>query len=134
MTDTPVTVPASHTDLLERPLFAHLATVRPDGSPQTQVMWFVWEGKRIRMTHTKTRQKYRNFQSEPRVALSIADPENPYRFLEIRGTVEKIEDDDAEASFYQSLQKRYGRSYVIPDAPVRVIVTIRPDKVVVHDN
>ena len=115
-------------------MFAHLATVRPDGSPQTQVMWFVWDGKRIRMTHTKTRQKYRNFQSEPRVALSIADPENPYRFLEIRGTVEKIEDDDAEALFYQSLQKRYGRSYVIPDAPVRVIVTIRPDKVVVHDN
>ena len=91
-------------------MFAHLATVRPDGSPQTQVMWFVWDGERIRMTHTKTRQKYRNFQREPRVALSIADPENPYRFLEIRGTVERIDDDDAEASFYQSLQKRYGRT------------------------
>ena len=65
------------------------------------------------MTHTKTRQKYRNFQREPRVALSIADPANPYRFLEVRGTVEKIDDDDAEASFYQSLQRRYGRSYPI---------------------
>ena len=113
-------------------MFAHLATVRPDGSPQTQVMWFVWDGERIRMTHTKTRQKYRNFQTEPRVALSIAEPDNPYRFLEVRGSVETIEDDDAVASFYQALQQRYGQSYPIPDAAVRVIVTIRPEKVIAH--
>ena len=113
-------------------MFAHLATVRPDGSPQTQVMWFVWDGERVRMTHTKARQKYRNLQREPRVALSIADPEDPYRFLEIRGTVESIEDDDAQASFYQSLQQRYGRSFPLTDAPVRVIVTIRPEKFVPH--
>ncbi len=128
----PNEVPDSHVDLLDRPMFAHLATVRPDGAPQTQVMWFVWDGERIRMTHTKTRQKYRNFQREPRVALSIADPDNPYRFLEIRGTIETIEDDDAEASFYQSLQQRYGRIYPISDADVRVILTIRPDKVIAH--
>jgi PPOX class probable F420-dependent enzyme len=122
-----VNLPETHRDLLERPLFAHLATVRPDGSPQSSVMWFDWDGTRIRMTHTKTRQKFRNFAAEPRVALSIADPEDEYRFLEVRGVVEKIEDDDAEASFYKSLQHRYGMDYPIPDAPVRVIVTIRPD-------
>ena len=127
-----VVVPESHVDLLDRPTFAHLATVRPDGAPQTQVMWFAWDGERLRMTHTKTRQKYRNLQREPRVALSIAEPENPYRFLEIRGSVEKIEDDDAEASFYRSLQQRYGQSYPIPDAAVRVIVTIRPEKFIPH--
>jgi PPOX class probable F420-dependent enzyme len=121
-----VEVPESHLDLLERPGFAHLATVRPDGSPQTQVMWFVWDGERIRMTHTKTRQKYRNIEHEPRVALSIADPDDQYRFIEIRGVVEKIEDDDAEAGFYKSLQTRYGMDYAIPDAAVRVILTIRP--------
>jgi PPOX class probable F420-dependent enzyme len=125
-------VPDSHTDLLERPLFAHLATVRPDGSPQTQVMWFRWTGDRVQMTHTKTRQKYRNLQNEPRLALSIADPDNPYRFLEIRGVVESIADDDAQASFYRGLQERYGRSYTITDADVRVILTIRPEKVVAH--
>jgi PPOX class probable F420-dependent enzyme len=127
-----VEVPESHVDLLDRPTFAHLATVRPDGAPQTQVMWFEWDGQRLRMTHTKTRQKYQNLQREPRVALSIAEPENPYRFLEIRGSVEKIEDDDAEASFYRSLQQRYGQSYPIPDAAVRVIVTIRPEKFIPH--
>ncbi|GAB7051149.1 PPOX class F420-dependent oxidoreductase [Catenuloplanes indicus] len=120
------TVPESHADLLERPVFAHLATIRPDGSPQSSVMWFAWDGEVIRMTHTKTRQKFRNLGKEPRVALSIADPQDEYRFLEVRGTVEKIEDDDAEASFYASLQRRYDMVYPIPDADVRVICTIRP--------
>ncbi|MFI5844643.1 PPOX class F420-dependent oxidoreductase [Catenuloplanes sp. NPDC051500] len=119
-------VPESHADLLERPVFAHLATVRPDGSPQSSVMWFAWDGEVIRMTHTKTRQKFRNLGKEPRVALSLADPEDQYRFLEVRGVVEKVEDDDAVASFYKSLQQRYGMDYPIPDADVRVIFTIRP--------
>jgi PPOX class probable F420-dependent enzyme len=90
-------VPASHADLLDRPTFAHLATVRPDGAPQSSVMWFAWDGSRIRLTHTRTRQKFVNLTAEPRVALSIADPDNQYRFLEIRGTVEKIEDDPGGA-------------------------------------
>jgi len=123
------TLPDSHADLLSRPLFAHLATVRPDGAPQSNVMWYVWDGSRLRLTHTKTRQKFRNFQHEPRVALSIADPEDPYRALEIRGVVESIED-DPEASFYRSLQERYGKPLEIKDKDVRVIVTVRPDSFV----
>ena len=84
-------VPASHADLLEQPTFAHLATIRPDGSPQSSVMWFAWDGSRIRLTHTSTRQKFANLSREPRVALSIADPDDQYRFLEVRGMVEEIE-------------------------------------------
>jgi PPOX class probable F420-dependent enzyme len=122
--------PESHADLLDKPTFAHLATVRPDGSPQSSVMWFAWDGDRIRMTHTKTRQKFRNLADEPRVALSIADPDDQYRFLEVRGVVEGVEDDDEQASFYQSLQKRYGMDYPVRDAAVRVILTIRPEKYV----
>jgi PPOX class probable F420-dependent enzyme len=124
------TVPQTHADLLERPLFAHLATVRPDGAPQSSVMWFGWDGSRIRMTHTKTRQKFANLQHEPRVALSVADPDDQYRYLEIRGVVEDITDDDAEASFYRTLQHRYGMDYEITDKDVRVIMTIRPESVV----
>jgi PPOX class probable F420-dependent enzyme len=122
--------PESHADLLEKPTFAHLATIRPDGSPQSSVMWFAWDGDKIKMTHTKTRQKFRNLADEPRLALSIADPDDPYRFLEVRGVLESIEDDDTGAPFYQSLQKRYGMSYPIQDADVRVILTIRPEKFV----
>ncbi len=118
--------PNSHADLLERPLFPHLATIRPDGWPQSNVMRFLWDGSRIKLTHTKTRQKFKNLEHEPRVALSIADPDDPYRYLEVRGIVESIDDDDAQASFYRSLQERYQNVYDITDADVRVIVTIRP--------
>jgi PPOX class probable F420-dependent enzyme len=129
--DQPVPqVPDSHRDLLERPLLAHLATVRADGGPQTNPMWFGWDGERIRLTHTRTRQKFRNLQAEPRVALSITDPADGQRYLEIRGVVESIEDDRG-GQFYRRLRQRYG---VDPDAPmpdeaVRVVVTIRPTAV-----
>ena len=123
-------LPGAFRDLLERPLFAHLATVRPDGSPQSSVMWFDWDGSRLRLTHTKTRQKFANLAAEPRVALSIADPDDQYRFLEVRGRVESIEDDDEAASFYQGLQHRYGMDYEVTDAPVRVVMTIRPESFV----
>jgi len=122
----PTSLPESHADLLARPLFAHLATVAPDGAPHSSVMWFVYDGEVVRFTHTSTRQKYRNIQHEPRVAFSIHDPENGYRSLEVRGTVESVEQDDAEASFYRSLQERYGSVYPIHDADVRVIITVRP--------
>src|ERR1700722_5028421 len=122
-------VPASYVDLLERPTFAHLATVRPDGSPQSSVMWFAWDGSRIRLTHTRTRQKFANLTHEPRVALSTPAPDDQYRFLEIRGAVETIEDDPG-AEFYRSLQRRYGMDYPVLDADVRVVITIRPDRFV----
>jgi PPOX class probable F420-dependent enzyme len=126
--------PASHADLLDRPLFAHLATVRPDGSPQSNVMWFAWDGSRLRFTHTKARQKFVNLTNEPRVALSIADPDDPYRYLEVRGAVESIDDDDETASFYRSLQERYGESFPIPEDHDRVVITVRPDDFVTIAN
>ncbi len=82
------------------------------------------------MTHTKNRQKFKNLQQQPSVAISIADPDDGYRFLEVRGQVDKVEDDDDVASFYKSLQKRYGQDYPIKDAGVRVIMTIRPESFV----
>jgi PPOX class probable F420-dependent enzyme len=130
-TDQPVPqVPESHRDLLERPLIAHLATVRPSGEPQTNPMWFGWDGERIRLTHTRTRQKFRNLQAEPRVALSITDPADAQRYLEVRGLVEAIED-DAGGRFYRQLRGRYGvdPDAPMPDADVRVVVVIRPTTV-----
>ncbi|WP_373298366.1 hypothetical protein [Nakamurella endophytica] len=67
---------------------------------------------------------------EPRVALSMADPADQYRFLEVRGVVESVEDDTADAAFYRSLQERYGNVYPIQDADVRVVITIRPERYV----
>ncbi|MTD12625.1 TIGR03618 family F420-dependent PPOX class oxidoreductase [Nakamurella sp. YIM 132087] len=125
--------PGSHADLLERPLFAHLATVRPDGSPQSSVMWFDWNGEVLRFTHTSNRQKFANLKHEPHVAISIVDPDNGYRFLEVRGVVESTEA-DPEGAFYRSLQERYGNVYPIHDADVRVILSVRPEKYIKVEN
>jgi len=120
--------PDSHTDLLERPVFAHLATVRPDGAPQTTPMWFIWDPHEgvIKLTHTKERYNFRNIQHEPRVSLSITDPDNEYRYLSLRGVVEKIEDDPT-GDFYNVLSRRYrGHPIEVKDKDVRVILHVRP--------
>jgi len=119
-------LPESHADLLERPLFAHLATIRPDGSPQSSVMWFAWDGQRARFSHTSTRQKYRNLLADGRVSFHVQDPDNAYRTLEIRGLVESM-DSDPDAAFYRSLQRRYGSEGVpVLDAEVRVVIVVEP--------
>jgi PPOX class probable F420-dependent enzyme len=120
-------VPDSHRDLLERPLIAHVATVRDDGGVQSNPMWFDWDGDRISLTHTRTRRKFRNLQAEPRVALSIVDPADSQRYLEVRGVVEDV-DDDRGGQYYRRLRRRYGvdPDAPMPDADVRVVLRIRP--------
>ena len=120
--------PASHADLLERALFAHYATVRPDGAPQVNPMWFAWDPERgvIRMTHTKKRHNYRNVRRDPRVALSITDPDDQYRYLQVRGVVESVEEDPT-GSLHEELQQRYrGTVGEVPDRENRVILVVRP--------
>jgi PPOX class probable F420-dependent enzyme len=119
------TVPEDHLDLLERPVVANLATVRPSGAPQVNPMWFVWDGEVIKFTHTDERQKFKNLETEPRVAVAIQDPDNPYRYLEVRGVVSDITP-DPEGAFYRELAVRYGRDRGTPprDAPHRVIISV----------
>jgi PPOX class probable F420-dependent enzyme len=123
-------IPAEYEDLLTRSLFGHLATVRPDGTPQANPMWFSWDGKFLRFTNTTTRQKYRNVTAEPRIAMSVNDPDKPYRYLEVRGTVERI-DPDPGATFFGELANRYGLELDGPpgDAAHRVVIVVRPEAV-----
>ena len=119
-------IPASHLDLLERPLYGHLATIRPDGGVQVNPMWFEFDGEFIRFTHTSTRQKYRNLMANPVAAFSINDPDQPYRYLEVRGVLDHV-DPDPEGAFYRQLSRRYGGGdQAPPDAPDRVVLFIRP--------
>jgi PPOX class probable F420-dependent enzyme len=120
--------PDSHLDLLQRPLFAHLATVAADGSPVVNPMWYLWDDERgvLRFTHTRVRHNSRYIQREPRVALDITDPDDPYRYLQVRGVVDEIRDDPTGA-FFQVLQRRYrGEASEVPDRAVRVTFTVRP--------
>jgi PPOX class probable F420-dependent enzyme len=120
--------PDSHLDLLQRPLFAHFATVASDASPRVNPMWFYWDSAAgvVKMTHTNQRHNYRYLQQNPRVAMSIVDPDDQYRYLQLRGEVENVEADPTGA-FYQTLQQRYrGYTTEVKDRAARVILTIRP--------
>ncbi|MGE5132724.1 MAG: PPOX class F420-dependent oxidoreductase [Gemmatimonadota bacterium] len=122
-------IPASLTDLLERPLYAHLATVRPDGTPQVNPTWFRFDGVYLWLTATTRRQKHRNWQAQPAVALSITDPDRPSRYLEVRGRVEQINPDPGGAEFVR-LAERYGMPQgPPPDAADRIAVAIRPEHI-----
>lgn len=120
-------IPDGYEDLLIRPLFGHLATVRPDGDPAVTPMWYLWDGELLRFTHTTRRAKLRNIEHNPHVALSVTDPDQPYRYLQARGIVESIEADPTGA-FYVELARRYGRESPPPppDAADRVIIAVRP--------
>lgn len=123
-------IPPTHTDILDKPGFAHVATTGPHGEPQSTPVWYSWDGEHFRFSQTKTRQKYRNLRRDPRIALSVTDPDNPYRYVEIRGSVESIED-DADRSFIDSLAKRYLNQDVYPwhqAGDERVVVTVRPER------
>ncbi len=127
--------PPSHLDLLDRPLFAHLGTVRSDGSPLVNPMWFFYDAEAnvIKLTHTTERSNYRYLQAEPRVALAITDPDNQYRYLQVRGVVVS-EEADPTGAFYQKLQQRYrGRTTPVADRAVRVVFTIRPNAWLARD-
>ena len=71
-------VPAGYEDLLTRPLYGDLATVRPDGAPAVTPMWFAWDGELLRFTHTSKRQKVRDIEKQPRrIAFVVMDPVGP---------------------------------------------------------
>ena len=83
-------IPEGFQDLFEKKSFAHLATVNPDGSPQNTPVWLEFDGTHILINSSKGRKKDRNMRTDARVALSIQDPDNAYRYLEVRGRVVDI--------------------------------------------
>src|SRR6202000_3276854 len=80
-------IPSSHLDLFKKKAFAHLATVMPDGQPQVTPVWVDYDGRYVVINTAQGRQKDKNMARDGRVAMSIADPDNPYRYLEVRGRV-----------------------------------------------
>ena len=92
-------------------------------------MWFGWDGEYVKFGQTKTRQKYENLNRDPRLALSIVDPENPLRYLELRGVVERIEE-DPDLDFINSMSKKHlGKDRYPNHRPgdERVVVFVRPE-------
>lgn len=106
MAETAHSIPADRRDLLSSTALASVATIGPNGEPQVNPVWFGWDGALLRFGVTLNRQKYRNLLKNPRISLSIVDPTNPFRYLEIRGEVIRFEP-DPDSTFVNSLAKKY---------------------------
>ncbi|MEU6729427.1 PPOX class F420-dependent oxidoreductase [Nonomuraea wenchangensis] len=115
--------------LLEGRNFATVATLGPDGAPQTSVVWIERDGDTVLFSTTAGRQKAKNLARDPRISLTVYDTENPYRSVDIRGTAELIEDRE------KSLPRRLSQKYLGEDPPpepeemLRLIVRVAPRKI-----
>jgi PPOX class probable F420-dependent enzyme len=122
-------IPAAYHDLLtDKKAIANLATIMPDGSPQVTPVWFDYTNGRIRVNTAKGRVKARNMVEGSRVALAILDPDNAYRYLQVRGTVARVIEAGAREHI-DSLAKKYLGKDVYPwhsPKDVRVIYEIEP--------
>ncbi len=121
-------IPDSHADLLEAPGFAHLASVGPDGQPHSHPIWYDFEDGHLLMSTTTDRQKFRNIERDRRVSASILDPDNPYRYLELRGRIVEIEP-DPDKEFIDVLAGKYMNRDEYPDKQddaERVILHLEP--------
>ena len=130
-------IAASHIDLIEGPYVATLTTLNPSGAPENTVVWCSWDGQRVLVNTADGRRKPQNVRRDPRVALTVIDPKNPYRWIDVRGVVEEIVPDadyaniDAHAKLYAGVDQYYGG--VAPagarGTEQRIIFKIRPVRV-----
>jgi PPOX class probable F420-dependent enzyme len=127
----PATIPSAFADLFQKQAFAHLATLNADGSPQVTPVWVDFDGSHLLVNTARGRLKDRNLQRDKRVALSIADPANPYRYMGIQGRVVDMSESGADAHIDKMARKYLGKdSYPFrTPSEVRVLVTIEPTKV-----
>jgi PPOX class probable F420-dependent enzyme len=132
----PVEVPASHLDLLARPIVGVLTTLMPDGQPQSSLVWVDHEGAFARTSTTLERQKGKNLRADPRVSLLVVDPEDTSRFVQIRGDAQLVcagaeTHLDALTRAYTGHASFYGHIYPLEQRgrETRVIVRIHARRV-----
>ena len=121
--------PDKYADLLtQKKAIASLATIMPDGTPQVTPVWFDWNGTVVRINTAEGRVKARNLKPGAAVALAIIDPDNPYRYVQIRGRVKSAAKTGADAHI-DSLAKKYLGQDKYPfrqPGEVRVMYEIEP--------
>ena len=123
-------IPDSHKDLLSAQVGV-LGTIGASGRPQLSVTWFLADGDTVKISLNTSRQKVKNLQADPKASFLIVDPENPYKYIELRGDAEISPDDDY--AFADELGGKYGGADLRErDQPgeARVVVTIKPARVV----
>ena len=124
-------IPEKYKDLLEKPAFGNLGTLMKDGSPQVTPVWVDYDGHYVRVNSARGRVKDLNIRRDPRVSIALQDPANPYRYLEIRGTVVEITENGAD-DHINKLAKKYLGKDVYPfrqPGEVRVLYKIEPQRI-----
>jgi PPOX class probable F420-dependent enzyme len=124
-------LPQNVRDILDKKAFAHLATLGADGAPQITPVWVDHDGQHIRFNTARGRVKTRNLERNPRVAVAVQDPDNPYRYVQVRGRVTEVTEHGADAHI-DALAKKYLGKDTYPNrraGEVRVIVKIAPEKI-----
>ncbi|TDC97226.1 PPOX class F420-dependent oxidoreductase [Nonomuraea deserti] len=114
--------------LLDAPNFATITSINPDGGPHSSVVWIRTDGDDVVFSTAKGRVKPRNFERDPRASLLVIDPDNPYRYVEVRGRVTMTS--DPEGALIEELSQKYrGQPWEDKPGTERLIVRISPDKV-----
>jgi len=124
-------IPEEFLDLFKKRSFAHLATLEPDGTPHVTPVWIDYDGQYIIVNSAKGREKDRNLRERRAVALSILDPDNPYRYLALQGHVVEITEEGAREHIDKLAQRYRGTpKYGGPSSQVRRIYKIRPERII----
>jgi PPOX class probable F420-dependent enzyme len=130
-------IPAEFLDLFEKPAIGHLSTLMPDGTPQVTPVWVDYDGRHLLINSAAGRRKDLNMAERPEVALEIADPDNPNRYVAVRGRVVEITETGADLHLDRLARRYLGRerypdSYRFP-GEVRRIYRVAPEKVTTWD-
>jgi PPOX class probable F420-dependent enzyme len=124
-------IPQSYRDLFDKKAFAHIATIGADGTPQVTPVWIDYDGTHIRFNTARGRVKTKNLERNPTVALSVQDPENPYRYVQVKGRVTEMTEKGADEHI-DALAKKYLGQDRYPHrrtGEVRVTVKVSPEKI-----
>lgn len=125
------TLPDAVRDLLNPPVFAVVTTINADGSPQSSVVWLRADGDELLFSTIRGRRKCRNLERDPRLSVCAYDPADPYRYVEVRGTVSLTEDGGDD--LIDEMSRAYdGKPWQHRAAEVRVVVRVTPTHVVQH--
>jgi PPOX class probable F420-dependent enzyme len=124
-------IPETYLDLFIKKALAHLATLMPGGAPQVTPVWIDYDGANVVFNTAVGRQKDKNLQRDGRVSLSITDPDNPFRYIEVRGQVIERTLNGADPHI-DKMAKKYMDKDVYPfrqPGEVRVIFKIKPEHI-----
>lgn len=128
-----VTLPEGVQQLLDRPVLYNLATLNPNGTIQLHPVWGELHEGRIRINTAAGRRKHRNLvERGDAVTVMVTDPEDPYRYVEIRGRVAEMTEQDGVEVIDRLARKYTGaeRYDGHRDDETRVTITIEPVKVI----